>query len=149
MTGVERPGVGDSPDHRYRNFREWADDVEVVVDELGHDRFAVVGLSGGGPYALACAAGLPDRVTAVGLLGSVCPLLGPDADRAPRRGDQPQLSDQLSRDLRGQSRHPAIGDSGSSGQDPRPTTTLPGPSPIASKPFPLTMHEAVILQRDK
>jgi pimeloyl-ACP methyl ester carboxylesterase len=76
---IERPGVGDSTDHRYRNFRDWADDVDVVVDQLGHERFAVVGLSGGGPYALACAAGLGDRVTAVGLLGSVCPLSGPDA----------------------------------------------------------------------
>jgi pimeloyl-ACP methyl ester carboxylesterase len=76
---IERPGVGDSTDHRYRNFRDWADDVAVVADTLGHERFAVVGLSGGGPYALACAAGLGERVTAVGLLGSVCPLLGPDA----------------------------------------------------------------------
>jgi pimeloyl-ACP methyl ester carboxylesterase len=81
---VERPGVGDSTNHRYGSFREWADDAAVVVDDLGHDRFASVGLSGGGPYALACAAALGDRVTAVGLLGSVCPLLGPDA--APPEG---------------------------------------------------------------
>jgi pimeloyl-ACP methyl ester carboxylesterase len=76
---IERPGIGDSTDHRYRCFRDWADDVAVVADTLGHDQFAVVGLSGGGPYALACAAGLGERVTAVGLLGSVCPLSGPDA----------------------------------------------------------------------
>ena len=81
---IERPGIGDSTDHRYRNFRDWADDVGVVADTLGHEQFAVVGLSGGGPYALACAAGLGERVTAVGLLGSVCPLLGPDA--APPEG---------------------------------------------------------------
>ncbi len=76
---VERPGIGDSTDHRYRSFREWADDAETLVDHLGPDRFAVVGLSGGGPYALAVAHELPDRVTAVGLLGSVCPVAGPDA----------------------------------------------------------------------
>lgn len=75
---VERPGAGDSTDHRYRSVREWAEDAAVVVDHLGHDEFAVVGLSGGGPYALACAHELADRVTAVGLLGSVCPLTGPD-----------------------------------------------------------------------
>ena len=76
---VERPGVGDSTNHRYACIRDWADDAEVVVDELGHDRFAAVGLSGGGPYALACAAAMPDRVSAVGLLGSVCPVVGPNA----------------------------------------------------------------------
>jgi pimeloyl-ACP methyl ester carboxylesterase len=80
---VERPGVGDSTDHRYRSFRDWADDVAVVVEDLGHDEFAVVGLSGGGPYALACAHELPDRVTSVGLLGTVCPMAGPDAAPVP------------------------------------------------------------------
>ncbi len=75
---VERPGAGDSTDHRYRSFRDWADDAAALVDDLGHDQFAVVGLSGGGPYALACAHELPERVTSVGLLGSVCPVAGPD-----------------------------------------------------------------------
>ncbi len=76
---VDRPGVGDSTDHRYRCIRDWAADAEVVVDHLGHDRFAVAGLSGGGPYALACAHEFPDRVVVVGLLGSVCPIVGPNA----------------------------------------------------------------------
>jgi len=40
---------------------------------------AVVGLSGGGPYTLACAAALPDRVVAAGVLGGVAPTCGPDA----------------------------------------------------------------------
>ncbi|HEY2812071.1 MAG TPA: alpha/beta hydrolase [Acidimicrobiales bacterium] len=76
---VERPGAGDSTDHRYSSFADWAADAAAVADHLGHEEFAVVGLSGGGPYALACAHELPDRVTAVGLLGSVCPVIGPDA----------------------------------------------------------------------
>ena len=76
---VERPGVGESTNHRYKCFDEWARDAERVVDELGHESFAVVGLSGGGPYALACAHELPHRVTVAGLLGSVCPVVGPDA----------------------------------------------------------------------
>jgi pimeloyl-ACP methyl ester carboxylesterase len=80
---VERPGAGDSTDHRYRSLREWAQDAAAVVDHLGHDEFAVVGLSGGGPYALACAHELADRVTAVGLLGSVCPMTGPDEAPGP------------------------------------------------------------------
>ena len=44
------------------------------------DRFAVVGLSGGGPYALATAAVLgAERVVAVGILGGVCPVVGATA----------------------------------------------------------------------
>ncbi len=76
---VERPGVGDSTDHRYRCIREWADDAAKVVDYLGHDEFVAAGLSGGGPYALACAHEMPDRVPVVGLLGSVAPVAGSEA----------------------------------------------------------------------
>ena len=79
LVSVERPGVGRSTDHGYRSIREWAEDAARVVDHLGHDRFAAVGLSGGGPYALACAHELPERVAVVGLLGSVCPMVGPEA----------------------------------------------------------------------
>ena len=76
---VERPGVGLSTSHQYGCIAEWAPDVEQVLDQLGIDRFGVVGLSGGGPYALACAARLPDRVHAAAILGGVVPTVGPDA----------------------------------------------------------------------
>jgi pimeloyl-ACP methyl ester carboxylesterase len=76
---VERPGVGGSTDHLYRAVGDWADDMAFVADDLGHERFAVVGLSGGGPYALACGARLGDRVTTVGVLGGVVPSVGDDA----------------------------------------------------------------------
>jgi pimeloyl-ACP methyl ester carboxylesterase len=70
---LERPGVGDSTDHTYPQLRDVSDDVAIVADRLGHDRFMVAGLSGGGPYALACAHDLPSRVVAVALMGSVVP----------------------------------------------------------------------------
>jgi pimeloyl-ACP methyl ester carboxylesterase len=76
---VERPGIGSSTDHAYHQVRDWAADAAVVADHLDHDRFMVVGLSGGGPYALATAHELPDRVVAVGLLGSLVPTAGADA----------------------------------------------------------------------
>jgi pimeloyl-ACP methyl ester carboxylesterase len=76
---VERPGVGGSTDHVYADLRGWAADVAVVADRLGCEEFTAVGLSGGGPYALACAHELPDRVAAVGLLGSLVPTAGADA----------------------------------------------------------------------
>jgi pimeloyl-ACP methyl ester carboxylesterase len=40
---------------------------------------AVIGLSGGGPYALACGAAMPDRVVVAGVLGGVAPTVGPEA----------------------------------------------------------------------
>ena len=76
---VERPGIGASTEHFYREIREWADDVAVVADYLGHERFLVVGLSGGGPYALATGHELPDRVVAIGILGGLVPTCGEEA----------------------------------------------------------------------
>ncbi|EUA42425.1 alpha/beta hydrolase family protein [Mycobacterium xenopi 4042] len=51
----------------------FADDLRTVADTLGIDKMAVVGLSGGGPYTLACGAAMPERVVAVGVLGGVAP----------------------------------------------------------------------------
>lgn len=79
VIGVDRPGTGASTGHLYRDVRAFADDVIVVADELGLDRFGVVGLSGGGPYVLACAHELPERVVAAVVLGGVAPTVGDDA----------------------------------------------------------------------
>jgi pimeloyl-ACP methyl ester carboxylesterase len=73
---IERAGVGVSSDHAYGQLRDAAADIAVVADHLGHDRFLVLGLSGGGPYALACAHEMPDRVVAVGILGGLVPTTG-------------------------------------------------------------------------
>lgn len=79
VIAVERPGTGRSTDHRYSRIAEFAPDVERLADELGIDRFAVVGLSGGGPYTLGVAHHLPDRVVVASLLGGLGPVRGPDA----------------------------------------------------------------------
>jgi len=79
VIGLDRPGVGFSTPQRYGAVVDFAADVERVADTLGLDRFGVVGLSGGGPYALACAHQLGDRVTAVGVLGGVAPATGDEA----------------------------------------------------------------------
>lgn len=52
--------------------------MRTIADTLGIDKMAVVGLSGGGPYTLACAAAMPDRVVAAGVVGGVAPASGPD-----------------------------------------------------------------------
>jgi len=79
LIGVDRPGIGSSTPYQYRNVAEFADDLRVIADTLGIDTMTVVGLSGGGPYTLAAAAMMPDRVLAVGVLGGVAPAVGPDA----------------------------------------------------------------------
>ncbi|HEX3715421.1 MAG TPA: alpha/beta fold hydrolase [Trebonia sp.] len=61
----DRPGYGGSSPHDDRDIASAAADVAAVADALGIGRFAVLGHSGGGPHALACAALLPSRVLAV------------------------------------------------------------------------------------
>ena len=79
LIGVDRPGIGSSTPHQYPTISAFADDLRTIADTLGIDKMAVVGLSGGGPYSLACGAGLPDRVVAVAVLGGVAPTQGPEA----------------------------------------------------------------------
>ncbi|MFI6010943.1 alpha/beta fold hydrolase [Streptomyces sp. NPDC051243] len=69
----DRPGYGSSDPLPGRSVSHVAADVAAVAEALGIERFAVVGRSGGGPHALACAALLPDRVTRVAVLVSLAP----------------------------------------------------------------------------
>ncbi|HYH11511.1 MAG TPA: alpha/beta hydrolase [Thermomicrobiales bacterium] len=70
----DRPGYGGSTPVPNRGVSSVAADVAAVVDELGIEQFATMGHSGGGPHALACAALLPDRVSAVATLSGLAPL---------------------------------------------------------------------------
>jgi pimeloyl-ACP methyl ester carboxylesterase len=79
LIGIDRPGIGASTPHQYDNVVAFADDLRTVADILGIDKMAVIGLSGGGPYTLGCAAAMPDRIVAVGVLGGVAPTVGADA----------------------------------------------------------------------
>lgn len=79
IISVERPGVGQSTPHLYRVVAEFAEDIEQLSAALGLERFGLVGLSGGGPYALACAHRMPQRVVNVTVLGGVAPAVGRDA----------------------------------------------------------------------
>ncbi len=79
LIGIDRPGIGSSTPFQYDTVVAFADDLRTVADTLGVDKMAVVGLSGGGPYTLGCAAAMPDRVVTVGVLGGVAPTRGADA----------------------------------------------------------------------
>lgn len=71
---TDRAGYGLSTRHRGRSVVDEARDVAAVADALGFERFGVVGGSGGGPHALACAAVLGGRVERVACQSSLAPL---------------------------------------------------------------------------
>jgi pimeloyl-ACP methyl ester carboxylesterase len=71
--GYDRPGYGGSTPRPDRDVASAAGDVARIADELGLDRFAVLGHSGGGPHALACGALLPGRVRAVVSISGLAP----------------------------------------------------------------------------
>jgi pimeloyl-ACP methyl ester carboxylesterase len=79
LIGIDRPGIGSSTPHQYADVLAFAADLGIIADTLGIDQMAIIGLSGGGPYALACAAAMPERVVVAGVLGGVAPTVGPDA----------------------------------------------------------------------
>ncbi len=73
MIGVDRPGYGLSDPQPHRKLADWPRDVEELADHLGFDKFAVVGMSGGGPYAAACAHALKDRLIKVAIIAGLGP----------------------------------------------------------------------------
>jgi pimeloyl-ACP methyl ester carboxylesterase len=76
----DRPGYGGSTVAPGRTVSSVAGDVAAAADALGIDEFAVVGYSGGGTYALGCAAVLGARVRAVMTLAAIAPYGGDGLD---------------------------------------------------------------------
>jgi pimeloyl-ACP methyl ester carboxylesterase len=64
LIGIDRPGYGWSTPWPGRSIAGWVPDAIAVADELALERFATVGVSTGGAYALAIATLAPDRVVA-------------------------------------------------------------------------------------
>jgi len=68
---VVRPGYGESTRDPGRSVADVVPLTAALADHLGHERFVTVGWSSGGPYAVACAALLPDRcMAAMSLAGN-------------------------------------------------------------------------------
>lgn len=86
LIAVDRPGIGGSSGWPGRTMLDWPADVVALADALGLERFAVLGWSGGGPYALACAWALPHRVVAAGVISSPAPLVGAGSTEYLTRG---------------------------------------------------------------
>jgi pimeloyl-ACP methyl ester carboxylesterase len=77
LIAPDRPGYGGSDPKPERTVLDWADDVAQLADALGIRQFAVVGVSGGGPGALACARKMPERLTFVGAVACPAPTDAP------------------------------------------------------------------------
>lgn len=84
----DRPGYGYSSFVTDRRLASYPDDVEAIATHLGLDEFGVLGASGGGPHALACAHRLGDRLVGCSLAAGVGPLEHPEAAREMMRVNQ-------------------------------------------------------------
>jgi pimeloyl-ACP methyl ester carboxylesterase len=71
--GIDRPGYGLSSPKAGRTVIDWADDVIELADLLDIQRFSILGVSGGGPYAAACAYKIPHRLDKVGIVCGMGP----------------------------------------------------------------------------
>ncbi len=74
ILALDRPGVGRSDYVRGRTLLDWPRDVYEVAELLEIERFGVIGVSGGGPYALACGYVLSDYLEFTVLMGSWGPV---------------------------------------------------------------------------
>jgi pimeloyl-ACP methyl ester carboxylesterase len=74
LLAVDRPGCGQSDLHLGRTLRDWPELLSGVADHFGFSQFHVLGVSGGGPYALASAWGLPERVVGAAVVSGAPPL---------------------------------------------------------------------------
>jgi pimeloyl-ACP methyl ester carboxylesterase len=79
LVALDRPGFGLSDPQPKRQFVDWPRDVAAWADSVGLRRFGVLAFSGGSPYALACAAAIPERLSVVGVVSGMVP---PDALKA-------------------------------------------------------------------
>lgn len=71
LIALDRPGFGLSDFQPARSIAGWPADVSEAADLLGPDHFAVVGYSGGGPYALACGAAPDARLSRIAVVSSL------------------------------------------------------------------------------
>ena len=77
----DRPGFGLSDFKRNRQIVDWPSDVIELADAISIDKFAILGVSGGGPYALVCAAKISTRITNAAICASMGPADAPGASK--------------------------------------------------------------------
>ncbi|MDH3662481.1 MAG: alpha/beta hydrolase [Alphaproteobacteria bacterium] len=70
----DRPGYGLSSRRTNWQLSDWAEDVTALADALGFEHFAIVGISGGAPFAFACSYQLPERIRLVAVISGLAPI---------------------------------------------------------------------------
>lgn len=88
LLAPDRPGHGLSDHRPTRTILDWPVDVIGFADALGISRFNVIGLSGGSPYALACAYRIPHRLMAAGVVSGLAPIDAPGVKDGMSRGNR-------------------------------------------------------------
>jgi pimeloyl-ACP methyl ester carboxylesterase len=93
LLSYDRPGYRGRPRRAGRRIADSVTDVRCIARALGIERMGVWGFSGGGPYALACAALLPDLVTGAAVFASFAPYGSPGLDFC--AGMPPEFADEI------------------------------------------------------
>jgi pimeloyl-ACP methyl ester carboxylesterase len=79
LIAPDRPGFGETDTPGGAGIAEWPQDCGALLDHLGVDRCGILSQSGGTPYGLATAAAMPERVTAIAMLGAIAPTDDPES----------------------------------------------------------------------
>lgn len=74
IIAVDRPGFGLSEHQPTRRLLDWPDDINILAKALDIEHFGVIAVSGGAPWALACAYRLPQQVASLAIVGGLGPL---------------------------------------------------------------------------
>jgi pimeloyl-ACP methyl ester carboxylesterase len=83
LVAPDRPGTGRTDPRRLRRLADWAEDAALVLDALASGPTALLGVSGGGAFAAACAARFPGRVRSLTLVAPLGPPSWPTGGMAP------------------------------------------------------------------
>ena len=74
IIALDRPGMGRSDYVKGRRLLDWPQDVTDVAKQLGFSHFGLIGVSGGGPYVLACSYAIPEQIEFSIIMGSWGPV---------------------------------------------------------------------------
>ena len=70
----DRPGINESAFQKARTLLDWPVMLHEIATQLGIEKFRVLGISGGAPYAFASAWSMPDQVEAIAVVSGVPPI---------------------------------------------------------------------------
>lgn len=88
IISLDRPGFGESTPKPNRKLLDWPDDVLEVANLLEIDKFSIIGVSGGGAFAAACAYKIPNRIHSLAIVSGPTPFINGKAPGAMNRSNK-------------------------------------------------------------